>query len=567
MSGAKALIFEIIGVDKASATFEKVSAAVTASTTKMEKMQKASAIAGKALLIGAAGAAVGLYEASKAATEDQASQAKLAQQLKNTTGATGDQIDKVNEWIDAQAKAKGNGVEPLRDSMAALATATGSVSKAQKLLLIAQDASAGTGKSLSTITGALVKAQNGSVGSLSRLGIATKDAQGNTLSFNQVLASMAGKYQGAAAKAAETTAGKQRILGVEIHELAVKIGTEVLPAMAALVGVLISVVDWTSRHTHIVGIALGVIAGLAATIWAVGFAMKAWAAITKIATAAQWLLNVAMDANPIGLLVIAIAALVVGLIIAYKHSETFRKIVNAVFADIKKFVVGAVTFVVAFVKTHWMLLVGLLGGPLALAVVAVIKHWNAIKTGVSTILGAIKSTVKNLWGDVTGIVTKGASDILDAIRGIPGDIKALGSHFADAGKAIITQFVNGMKNAGGVVEGIAGNVWSAVKGLLNSAIAKINSALSFTIPLPGPDIHVSTSIPYLAKGGIVTRPTLAMIGEAGPEAVIPLSRAGGVGGSGGESNLTVNLVLDGRVVQQSLLKLKRTNGNLELGLA
>ena len=47
-------------------------------------------------------------------------------------------------------------------------------------------------------------------------------------------------------------------------------------------------------------------------------------------------------------------------------------------------------------------------------------------------------------------------------------------------------------------------------------------------------------IPMLAQGGIVTSPTLAMIGEAGPEAVIPLNRAGGMG-IGGGANITVNV--------------------------
>ena len=47
-------------------------------------------------------------------------------------------------------------------------------------------------------------------------------------------------------------------------------------------------------------------------------------------------------------------------------------------------------------------------------------------------------------------------------------------------------------------------------------------------------------IPTLAKGGIVNRPTLAMLGEAGPEAVVPLGRGGGAG-------MTVNLVINGDI--------------------
>lgn len=50
-------------------------------------------------------------------------------------------------------------------------------------------------------------------------------------------------------------------------------------------------------------------------------ASKAWAA-------AQWLLNAAMTANPISLVIVALAALVAGIVIAYKQSTTFRDIVN-----------------------------------------------------------------------------------------------------------------------------------------------------------------------------------------------------------------------------------------------
>ena len=52
------------------------------------------------------------------------------------------------------------------------------------------------------------------------------------------------------------------------------------------------------------------------------------------------------------------------------------------------------------------------------------------------------------------------------------------------------------------------------------------------------------TIPLLANGGIVTSPTLAMIGEAGAEAVIPLSKMGGMGGM----NIVINV--SGSVIQE-----------------
>jgi len=64
-------------------------------------------------------------------------------------------------------------------------------------------------------------------------------------------------------------------------------------------------------------------------------AQKVAAVGAKVWAAAQWLLNVAMDANPIGLVVLAIAALVAGFVLAWKHSETFRKIVIGAWNGIK----------------------------------------------------------------------------------------------------------------------------------------------------------------------------------------------------------------------------------------
>ena len=98
---------------------------------------------------------------------------------------------------------------------------------------------------------------------------------------------------------------------------------------------------------------------------------------------------------------------------------------------------------------------------------------------------------------------------------------------------------------GGIGESIVGGLKASVNimiGLINDLFASIS--FSKTIDLPGLDPVTfgfdlaSWNIPMLAKGGIVNSPTLAMIGEAGPEAVVPLS--GNNAGIGGTYNITVN---------------------------
>mgnify|MGYP001570256888 CR=1 FL=1 len=98
----------------------------------------------------------------------------------------------------------------------------------------------------------------------------------------------------------------------------------------------------------------------------------------------------------------------------------------------------------------------------------------------------------------------------------------------------------------GAFASIAETIKSAVGGAFNWIIGKANEfiglanrVITLANKIPGIDIKALPNIPPVpfAAGGIVTRPTFAMIGEAGPEAVIPLGRGGGFGGGG----LTINI--------------------------
>lgn len=181
-------------------------------------------------------------------------------------------------------------------------------------------------------------------------------------------------------------------------------------------------------------------------------------------------------------------------------------------------------------------------------------------------LSGLLSTVRGLFGDamesgkekVTGI----GATIVGWIAGVPGKMLDKLGAFKDAGRDLLQGFVDGMKNAAGVIEGIASSVWSMVKGLLNGAINKINNALEFKISLgPAGDFPINPpDIPQLATGGRATGATLAVIGEGREaESVLPdsvlrglMERAHNAGrdsatGGGSEGR---NGPLIGTVVQQ-----------------
>jgi hypothetical protein len=209
-------------------------------------------------------------------------------------------------------------------------------------------------------------------------------------------------------------------------------------------------------------------------------------------------------------------------------------------------------------------------GMLRIIVGALRLAFTVIKNLFRVLWTAVKDIVRGAWNGIRDIVRAGADRLMDGIRAIPDRIRNLGGAFASAGRAIIGAFVDGLKNAAGVISGIASSVWSALRSMLNSAIGRINRALEFSIKVGPKSFSINPpDIPMLAKGGIVTRPTLAMIGEAGPEAVVPLSGPHAPRGVGGDftARVELDLVLDGKTIQTKLLTLKRRNGGVSLGIA
>jgi hypothetical protein len=144
-------------------------------------------------------------------------------------------------------------------------------------------------------------------------------------------------------------------------------------------------------------------------------ASTAHSVATKSAAAAQWLLNAAMSANPIGLVVIAIAALVAGLIIAYKKSETFRNIVTTAFGAVK----NAAVFAFNWVKSNWPLLLAIITGPIGLAVLVISRHWGSIKAGATAVFTWVSGKFNSLVTFVTGLpgrISSAASGMFDGIK-------------------------------------------------------------------------------------------------------------------------------------------------------
>jgi hypothetical protein len=198
-----------------------------------DKMQKFGKVAAAAFAAAAAAAAAYAgklaIEGVKAAIADEAAQNRLANALKNVTGATNAQIAAVEKQISKMSLAFGVADEQLRPAFQRLATATGDLGEANDSLALALDISASTGKSVEQVTNALAKAYEGNTGALSRLGIGLSSAEIKSLGLDGTMKQLASTFGGAASQQANTLEGQIRRLRVGFDEAKESVGAGLLP--------------------------------------------------------------------------------------------------------------------------------------------------------------------------------------------------------------------------------------------------------------------------------------------------------------------------------------------------
>lgn len=168
---------------------------------------------------------------------------------------------------------------------------------------------------------------------------------------------------------------------------------------------------FASEHSKPLLVMAGIFTGLAATVWAVNAATAAWAAIQAIArgatvawTAAQWLLNIALNANPIGLVILAVAALVVGILLLWKHSKGFRDFFIGAWGWIRNAAGSAADWIVG----KWHALVGFVTGLPGRIRSAASGMWDGIKDSFRAAINWLISKWNNFsltlgGGSVMGI--------------------------------------------------------------------------------------------------------------------------------------------------------------------
>lgn len=189
-----------------------------------------------ALAFAAVGAAALGYakQAVEAAAQDEAAQIKLAATINATTNATKGQISEVEKWITKTSIAIGVTDDELRPAFDRLIRSTNNVEEAQKLLNLALDLQAATGKPLETVTSALGKAYDGNTAALGKLGLGLDSSILKSGNFNQIASELDKTWGNFAEETAQSTkAGLDRVK-IGLDEANESIGMALLPIVQEL---------------------------------------------------------------------------------------------------------------------------------------------------------------------------------------------------------------------------------------------------------------------------------------------------------------------------------------------
>lgn len=321
--------------------------------------------------------------------------------------------------------------------------------------------------------------------------------------------------------------------------LAASVGERLLPYVSSFVDVLATqmgpwlqqTADFMQRNQDVIMPLAAEIGGAVGTILLIVGALKAWAAI-------QAILNVVMAANPIGIIIVAVGALI-GLIIYLATQTTFFQDVwsfawagmqaaaqavwewmQSAWSAIDRVIIDPVVAaalevaawfqrmqdrvmgVIDWVRSNWPLLLAVITGPIGMAVLIISRNWDEIIAGAGRLVG---------W-----------------FTGLPGRIAGALAGVADA---LTAPFRAGFRS---------------IASLWNRSVASIGFTVPSWVPGVGGRSFSIPSIPALEDGGIVRAQPggrIVQVAEAGrDEAIVPLNADGSVPGMNGTGN-RVELVL------------------------
>lgn len=320
-------------------------------------------------------------------------------------------------------------------------------------------------------------------------------------------------------------------------------GGVIVDALNGLANGLSKVGDWINENKPIVEI-FAIVVGSFALAWGlVNAALAIWNAVGVIAAGVTTALGVAFEfaTSKVGLIILIIGAVIAIGVILYKHWDEIKAKAIEVWDSIKEKFNQFKEWLGNVFVTDWSQKFGFLGDII-----------NSYLANIRNVFDSVKRIFGGIIDFIAGVFTGNWKRAWQGVQDIFGGIM-------NGLQAIVKAPLNG------------------VIGLINAAISGLNKIKLPSIDIPffgtvgGWGFNIG-KIPYLAKGGIIDNPTLAMVGEAGKEAVVPLEnntqgldlladklleRLGGLNTHNRESSqqpVQINLIYQGTKLAEMLIK-------------
>ena len=333
---------------------------------------------------------------------------------------------------------------------------------------------------------------------------------------------------------------------------------------------------WISEHLpEIEAGAVGIAVAFAtwkfvSLITAVSTALAGMSAAEVLAAAKTWLLNTALMANPIGLIVAAIAGLVTAFVILWNKSEAFRNFWTGLWESITLWVSNTVTQIGEFFTNLWNDIKETFAPVIQWFKDIFSKAWNVIKEAWSK----VKEFFSGVWNGITAVFlivgtwfgnkfTEAWTNIKNAFSSVKSFFSGVWNSIKNVFDSVVSFFKNAFLSAWEAVKQVFANVgnffggiWDTIKNkfstigtaigdaigyafktAINAVIGivenglnfipnAINGALHLINKLPGVEIPSIPlfSLPRLAQGGVLKKGQIGLLEGSGAEAVIPLEK-------------------------------------------
>jgi len=385
-------------------------------------------------------------------------------------------------------------------------------------------------------------------------GEALKTAQ--TQAILQLATEQAGGALGQFDREADTAAGATQRAGAEIENASAAIGEQLLPFVADAATAFAGMAKWIGQNTGIVTAFVAVVGGLAAAILIVNGAIKAWqiataawSVIQGIATGVQWAWNAAMTANPIGLVIVAVVALVAAFVLLWNNSEAFRDFFIGMWDAIVVAVTAAWEWIVAAVQTAidwivnaWQVVVDAataawdwIVNAVNIAIALISAYIQAYVTVVMWVWNAIVTAAQAAWNWVVSAVQTAISSISSIVQGVGAFIGNIWTNILRAGENVWRTLE---RIVGSVMDAIMVPI-NAVADAFNAVIDAIKGVIDWISRIKIPDL--SALNPFAATASTAS---VAFAAPAGVGASPTFARATGFGavpGGGGGAGIVINI--------------------------